>query len=158
MKAEFIIDPDLQPIKDIPGVIIQADRYVVRTEGVATEAILGEGDALDDYGTELQEADIKNQKANTRILEAKGDLLLLQKDIMNATDNEGVRIKYLKYFNFLEDGNQRNSINTRSDFDSLFWLWLTKAWTFPAFRVGIAFCFMILISFSLSYMFALPRL
>jgi len=154
---ELIIADDLNPIKGIPGVIIKVDRYVVRTEGIATEAILGQGDALDDYGIELQQEDIKNQKAKTRIVEAKADLLLLQKDIMNATDNEGVRIKYLKYFNFLEDGKQGSSFSTRSDGDNLFWLWLSKAWTVPVFRIGISFCFMMVIYFSLFYMFTLPR-
>lgn len=162
-ESTLVFDPDLEdsfeiakhldPIENIKGVIIRADRYVLRTEGVATEAIVGEGNALDEYGIELQDEDINKQKANTRILEAKSELLLLQKDIMNATDNESVRIKYLKYFNFLEDG-----VNARGDCDSLFWLWLKDAWTIPTFRVGIAFCFVILISFCFSYKFALHKL
>lgn len=156
-ENKISIAPDLEPIKDIPGVIISEDRYILRTEGIATNAIIGEGDALDKYGLNLEKEDIKEKRANTRIVEAKGDLLLLQKEIMNATDNEGVRIKYLKYFNFLQDGNERSSIVTRSDFDSLFLIWLNKVWTFPAFRATVL-CFLSLIFSYLWYMLVLRKL
>ena len=53
LTQDFPIADGINPIKDIKGVIIRADRYVVKTDDVATEAIVGEGDALDEYGLSL---------------------------------------------------------------------------------------------------------
>lgn len=154
LKETYYITKDI-PIPDIEGVIIRADKYVLRTDGIVTEAIVGEGDALDEYGRDLQGEDIKEKQANTRILEAKGDLLLLQKEIMNATDDECVRVKYLQALNFLEpkkDGAARGG-----NMDSLNWCWCSKSWTPYGLKVALALLFMLVVSIFFSNMIALLR-
>jgi hypothetical protein len=40
--------------KKVPGIILMANKYVLRTDGVIVEALLGQGDALDEYSHKLQ--------------------------------------------------------------------------------------------------------
>lgn len=39
----------------VPGIILSASKYVLRTEGIIVDALLGQGNALDEYSKRLQE-------------------------------------------------------------------------------------------------------
>ncbi len=39
----------------VPGIILSAKKYVLRTEGIIVDALLGQGNALDEYSNRLQE-------------------------------------------------------------------------------------------------------
>eukprot|EP00537_Pseudo-nitzschia_pungens_P014816 CAMPEP_0172402890 /NCGR_PEP_ID=MMETSP1061-20121228/56581_1 /TAXON_ID=37318 /ORGANISM="Pseudo-nitzschia pungens, Strain cf. pungens" /LENGTH=969 /DNA_ID=CAMNT_0013137055 /DNA_START=76 /DNA_END=2985 /DNA_ORIENTATION=- len=121
-------------IRGISGVIIREDKYVLRTEGIGVDAIIGNGDALDQYGRNLQDEDIKEKQANTRILEAKGDLLLLQKELVNSTGNEYARLKFFQNFNFLEP---KKDIVKDAGIDYLKWLWFSESWGSYALKAGL---------------------
>lgn len=54
----------------VDGVLLSAADYVMRTEGVIVESILGEGIALDEYATKLQDAEVKRQNADVKHKEA----------------------------------------------------------------------------------------
>jgi len=47
----------------VPGIILAATKSVMRTEGIIVEALLGKGEALDDYATKLQEIEVKRREA-----------------------------------------------------------------------------------------------
>ena len=74
------VDPDLRKTyRDetgneftVPGVILSAEKNVMRTEGIAVEALLGGGEALDDYAQDLQSAEahgrlLENEERSTNI-------------------------------------------------------------------------------------------
>ncbi len=46
----------------VPGIIVSADKNVLRTEGIIVDALLGEGDALDAYSHGLQDEAVKAQQ------------------------------------------------------------------------------------------------
>lgn len=52
----------------VPGIIIAANKHVLRTEGVVVEAILGQGNALDDYSESLQNEAIRTKKLSNDLL------------------------------------------------------------------------------------------
>jgi len=43
----------------VPGIIVRADKYTMRTEGVVVEALLGQGNALDPYSMALQQQAVR---------------------------------------------------------------------------------------------------
>jgi hypothetical protein len=47
----------------VPGIIVDARKAVMRTEGVVVEAILGQADALDDYAKRLHELEVERRDA-----------------------------------------------------------------------------------------------
>jgi hypothetical protein len=52
----------------VPGIIVNVDKNVLRTDGVIVEALLGQANALDDYSIGLQEQAVKERElANERI-------------------------------------------------------------------------------------------
>lgn len=52
----------------VNGIIIAANKHVLRTEGVVVEAILGQGNALDDYSENLQKEAIQAKKLSNDLL------------------------------------------------------------------------------------------
>ncbi|WP_435218305.1 hypothetical protein [Streptomyces sp. bgisy034] len=71
----------------VPGVIVNVDKAVMRTEGVVVDALLGQGEALDTYSAALQ-----TQAARERALD--NDREALGQKLVN--DNEIQRAKIFK--------------------------------------------------------------
>jgi|WetSurMetagenome_2_1015567.scaffolds.fasta_scaffold00017_60 hypothetical protein len=62
----------------VPGIIMRADKNILRTEGVIVEALLGQGVALDEYATQLQSLEVKKREAEVArlsTLAAQDDLI-----------------------------------------------------------------------------------
>lgn len=74
--TEYIDDITQQEI-DVPGVIISFQKNVMRTEGVMVEALLGEGEALDDYAKNLQQSEVKRQEAEANLKIAQAETIHL---------------------------------------------------------------------------------
>lgn len=76
----------------VPGIILDANKYVLRTEGVIVEALLGQGDALDAYSHGLQDAAVREKNlANDRArAEVRKAQLALQ--IIEAGDAEKAKL------------------------------------------------------------------
>lgn len=63
------VNPDLQEVYQdetgneftVPGIILSAEKNVMRTEGIAVEALLGGGEALDDYAQDLQTEEVRKR-------------------------------------------------------------------------------------------------
>ncbi|HEU4594717.1 MAG TPA: Ig-like domain-containing protein [Pyrinomonadaceae bacterium] len=76
----------------VPGIILDASKYVLRTEGVIVEALLGQGDALDAYSHGLQDAAVREKNlANERAaLDNQKAELALQ--IIQTNDAEAAKL------------------------------------------------------------------
>lgn len=53
----------------VPGIIVRADKYTMRTEGVIVEALLGQGNALDPYSMALQQEAVRTKVLQNDALE-----------------------------------------------------------------------------------------
>jgi hypothetical protein len=69
----------------VPGFVIATDKIVLRTDAVVTETRLGSGVALDKYGFDLQERDILERKAETDLINAKKNMLDVQKTVVEKS-------------------------------------------------------------------------
>lgn len=76
----------------VPGIVLDASKYVLRTEGVIVEALLGQGDALDAYSHGLQDAAVREKNlANDRArAEIRKEQLALQ--IIESKDAEKAKL------------------------------------------------------------------
>jgi len=91
-------DPDLAAsISDdrgrvfmVPGVLLQHGEHVMRTEGVIVEALLGNGDALDGYATEMQVLEAERRRAEVLSLQAQAARILLVNDAIATGDDAAV--------------------------------------------------------------------
>jgi hypothetical protein len=77
---------------DVPGVLLKVDYLVMRTDGVIVEALLGEGDALDDYAKELQSLEVERRGAEVSKLVADGDRVRLGNKAGEDNDKERAAI------------------------------------------------------------------
>ena len=59
----------------MPGIIISANKVVMRTDDIVVDALLGEGDALDDYSQGLQAEAVSAEQVQNRYLDLKNQLL-----------------------------------------------------------------------------------
>ena len=50
------------PVVKVPGIALSRQQLVMRTDGVLVEAILGEGEALDEYSRDLQSVTIDERQ------------------------------------------------------------------------------------------------
>jgi hypothetical protein len=57
------MDPTTGTRITVPGIIISADKIVMRTDDIAVDALLGEGDALDEYSQGLQTQAVSAEQA-----------------------------------------------------------------------------------------------
>ncbi|QKV90564.1 hypothetical protein HUT19_01250 [Streptomyces sp. NA02950] len=71
----------------VPGIILNVDKTVMRTEGVVVDALLGQGNALDEYSQGLQLSAVR-ERALDNDREALGQKLV--------TDNENAKAKIYK--------------------------------------------------------------
>ncbi|SDZ65624.1 hypothetical protein SAMN05421736_1267 [Evansella caseinilytica] len=92
-RIQFYDDPisDQEPIP-VPGIVLSVSKNVLRTEGVIVESLLGEGNALDDYATRLQELEIQNREAEVSRLKAEADKANLINYLVQENDQDRAQI------------------------------------------------------------------
>jgi hypothetical protein len=76
INRDFIssyLDPATQTKREIPGVVLSVNNYVLRTEAVIVDALLGQGDALDSYSHGLQEQTIQSKQLSNELLQSQID-------------------------------------------------------------------------------------
>lgn len=66
----------------VPGIIMAAQTNVLRTDGVVVEALLGQGEALDEYSRGLQREAVRSQRVRNSQIEAEADRLELANRIV----------------------------------------------------------------------------
>jgi len=76
----------------VPGVIVNADVQVMRTEGVIADALLGDGQALDDYSQALQKASVGQRNLANQQTQADIDKAQLAITIVKAKDEAQAKI------------------------------------------------------------------
>jgi hypothetical protein len=72
----------------LPGVIVGANKTVMRTEGVIVEAILGTGEALDEYAKSLQALEVRRREAEVAKLEAEAAQARLLNQVVEDGDDK----------------------------------------------------------------------
>jgi hypothetical protein len=74
---------------DVPGIITGARKFVMRTEGVVADSLLGQGEALDGYALRLQELEVEREAAQAELSKA----LAMQDELAAKAikDNDGAR-------------------------------------------------------------------
>lgn len=77
---------------EVHGIILSVSKNVLRTEGVIVESLLGEGIALDDYATRLQELEVKNREAEVSRLKAEAERASLINRLVQENDIERAKI------------------------------------------------------------------
>jgi Bacterial Ig domain len=73
---------------DVPGVIVGVTTNVLRTEGVVVDALLGQGEGLDDYSRGLQQAAVGERVLRNKELEQEiSDRQLVSKIVTDKDDD-----------------------------------------------------------------------
>jgi hypothetical protein len=72
----------------VPGVILAAQTHVLRTEGIIVEALLGQGDGLDEYSHGLQEQAVRAKALENDAIELEQDVSRLALRIVQTNDTE----------------------------------------------------------------------
>jgi hypothetical protein len=76
----------------VPGLILSADRSVLRTEGVIVDALLGQGEGLDVYSRGLQDSAVAERQLRNASLQADIDKDQLARELVTEKDAEGAKI------------------------------------------------------------------
>ena len=76
----------------VPGIILSANKYTMRTDGVIVEALLGQGEALDDYSKSLQEEAIEAKQIANQLAAAQLEREKLAQKIVREKDTEAAKI------------------------------------------------------------------
>ncbi|HZB47209.1 MAG TPA: Ig-like domain-containing protein, partial [Pyrinomonadaceae bacterium] len=76
----------------VPGIILAANKHVLRTEGVIVEALLGQGDALDAYSHGLQDAAVSERQFANENAEVEIEKARLALKIIRDKDTEAAAI------------------------------------------------------------------
>lgn len=79
-------DPATGTEIEVPGIILSASKNVLRTEGVMVEALLGAGEALDDYARRRQELEVARREAELAAAQAKAEREALLNDLVRDND------------------------------------------------------------------------
>lgn len=80
------------PSITVPGIIMAANRHVLRTEGVIVEALLGQGEALDDYSRNLQTETVREKNLKNDLLEQEIKMKKMALDILEARDELAAKL------------------------------------------------------------------
>lgn len=85
-------DPATGTQVSVPGVILAVVKNVLRTDGVIVEALLGQGDALDEYAQRLQQLEVNRREAEQAQEAAKAEQAALVNQVVRDGDTERARL------------------------------------------------------------------
>jgi hypothetical protein len=88
--VEMSIPEDSGVIRTVAGVLLHHDSLVMRTEGVIVEALLGNGEALDDYAKQMQTIEADRRRAEVDKLQAEAAQLRLVNQAIESGDAAAV--------------------------------------------------------------------
>lgn len=86
--ASVYKDPATDTEIRVPGIILAANKHVLRTEGIIVEALLGQGNGLDDYSHGLQETSVATKQLNNQLMQTEIDKQRLAMSIVESRDAE----------------------------------------------------------------------
>ncbi|MBB3111689.1 hypothetical protein FHS18_003757 [Paenibacillus phyllosphaerae] len=76
----------------VPGIILAANRHVLRTEGVIVEALLGQGEALDNYSRNLQTETVREKSLKNNMLETEIRMKQMALEILESRDELAAKL------------------------------------------------------------------
>ncbi|MDN4523969.1 hypothetical protein [Fictibacillus fluitans] len=76
----------------VPGIILAAKNLVIRTDGVIIEAMLGQGDGLDEYSHGLQDETVKAKNLANSLVQAQIKREELGQKIIEIKDEEAAKV------------------------------------------------------------------
>lgn len=85
-------DPTTGTTIPVAGLILSADKSVLRTEGVIVEALLGQGEGLDEYSRGLQETAVLERQLENARIQAEIDKGGLARELVEEKNAEGAEI------------------------------------------------------------------
>ena len=85
-------DPATGSEFDVPGVILTADKSVMRTDSLIVEALLGQAEGLDAYSRGLQDERVKAQRLTNRRIALDIKLEVMRQKIVEDRDGEAAAI------------------------------------------------------------------
>ncbi len=91
----------------VPGIILGVTTNVMRTEGVMVEALLGEGEALDDYNQGLQEEKVNAEKLANAAARLDNRMVESQLKIIRDKDGDAADV-----YDQLFDDNENDTSGT----------------------------------------------
>jgi hypothetical protein len=102
--------------RTVPGIIIAADRHVLRTDGITVDSYTGGGSALDDYSSGLQEQAVRAQQLENDRRQAETERLRLALQLVRKGDAAAVDL-YQRVFPLPQVINQIDhaAVNTTSN-------------------------------------------
>ncbi|MFD2671280.1 Ig-like domain-containing protein [Marinicrinis sediminis] len=90
--SEYKLDPDAESGIKVPGIIMAANRHVLRTDGIIVEAVLGQGEALDDYSKKLQEETIREKDLRNDLLYEEIRMKRQANEILKSKDEQAAHV------------------------------------------------------------------
>lgn len=76
----------------VPGIVLAANKYVLRTEGILAEALLGQGEALDEYSHGLQDEAVEARRLVNSAARQQLKRNRLAMQIIAAKDEEAAQL------------------------------------------------------------------
>jgi hypothetical protein len=76
----------------IPGMIMEDNRYVLRTEAIIVDALLGQGNALDQYSQGLQDQLVNERSLKNRLMEQEIERYKKALNILTSKDKEAAAL------------------------------------------------------------------
>jgi hypothetical protein len=81
------VDPVTGTTVTVPGIIMEATTLSLRTDGVICEALLGNGDALDDYSRGLQRESVVEKQLDNEIKKQEVADAAQRLDVVQTADD-----------------------------------------------------------------------
>ena len=78
--------------KEVPGIIVSAQLNVMRTEGIFVEALLGQGDGLDEYSHGLQDEAVREKALTNNLKEKEIAKIELANTIISDNDADKANV------------------------------------------------------------------
>jgi hypothetical protein len=93
LTSAYIPDPDKEGLKIVvTGIILSAKKHVLRTDGVIVDALLGQGDGLDQYSHGLQDETVKAKVLTNELLREQIKREKLGQEIVETKDEAASKI------------------------------------------------------------------
>jgi hypothetical protein len=87
-----VVHPVTNDTFEVEGLAVGFDLYVLRTEGLLVDSVLGAGDALDQYARDLQGLEVRRREADLKYRQAEDERLRLGNRLAREKDDAGAAI------------------------------------------------------------------
>lgn len=76
----------------VPGIIMAANKHVLRTDGIVVDAVLGQGEALDEYSSNLQLQSVREKELKNDLLQTEVRMRELALQILESKDQAAAQL------------------------------------------------------------------